>query len=590
MERSKKSLLKIKILLILMFFTIIFAITSTYAWFSSQREVEISGMKLNVEVAESMQISLDGAKWYQSITIDNMRQFYGTYADTTKPQADKNTNTNYVPTELIPVSTVGEVSSGKLQFMTGSSTMSGLTTSAALTACSETDLVAGADIKDVREANNENHPYLVFDMYLRNYSSNESDELQLNGGSSVWVDTWTAETQEGKGKYNTGLENCARVGFVVYDNTADITATATNIRGLTATTPQVVIWEPNSEQHISEVILAGRATAQSENTTYGVKYNTSGATIPNVYATSGDNISEQYTFKPEYEYVATTMTTASQTPSKVTIEANKVTKVRVYIWIEGQDVDCINTASQGDRLQATIKLTKPDNDKGTENTYGETTTLASVSNTNIGDYIDLGNNIVGTESTTDDWRILYVEGNTIYAILSDYLPNSTEYATNAGLVTANTYNVYSNENRETLLNGLTTSTYWNGLANGISGATVTGTPTAELLLESYNTKNGTTLDLEYVLKNAERWNTSSLYNPRLESIDRTEGYWLATLCDVCSWECDHVCFMIDSGGISSYTALDDVVSKLTNLGVRPVISLPSNISATRDGNIWTVTR
>ena len=79
MARTKKSLKKIQGLIFLMLITLIFGITATYAWFSTQRDVEIAGMRLNVEVAESMQISLDGEKWAQSIQIADMRQFYGTY-------------------------------------------------------------------------------------------------------------------------------------------------------------------------------------------------------------------------------------------------------------------------------------------------------------------------------------------------------------------------------------------------------------------------------------------------------------------------------------------------------------------------------
>ena len=62
MARSKKSLKKIQSLIFLMLITMVLAITATYAWFSTQRDVEIAGMRLNVEVAESMQISLDGEK------------------------------------------------------------------------------------------------------------------------------------------------------------------------------------------------------------------------------------------------------------------------------------------------------------------------------------------------------------------------------------------------------------------------------------------------------------------------------------------------------------------------------------------------
>ena len=51
---------------------------------------------------------------------------------------------------------------------------------------------------------------------------------------------------------------------------------------------------------------------------------------------------------------------------------------------------------------------------------------------NYGDYIDLGQNVVGTSATTDDWRILYNDkSGHVYAILADYLPNETRIAKNA---------------------------------------------------------------------------------------------------------------------------------------------------------------
>ena len=180
MARSKKSLKKIQSLVFLMLITLILAITATYAWFSTQRDVEIAGMRLNVEVAESMQISLDGEKWTQSIQIADMRQFYGTYSATgsesfavyqAKKVADGG-NLNYVPTELVPVSTAGEVSGGKLQFVQGTITNNadGSQSLTEITACNETDITTSASI-ETKEANNANHPYLVFDMYLRNISA-----------------------------------------------------------------------------------------------------------------------------------------------------------------------------------------------------------------------------------------------------------------------------------------------------------------------------------------------------------------------------------------------------------------------------------
>ena len=103
MKRTKKSQKKTKFLLILIVLTAILSITATYAWFSSQREVEISTMRLNIEVAESLEISLDGKTWTNTITINDMRQFYGTAAS--GHQAAKTDNTNYVPKQLLTVST-----------------------------------------------------------------------------------------------------------------------------------------------------------------------------------------------------------------------------------------------------------------------------------------------------------------------------------------------------------------------------------------------------------------------------------------------------------------------------------------------------
>ena len=275
MTRSRKSLRKIKLLMLLMLVTIIFMITMTYAWFSTQRDVEITGLRINVEVAESMQISLNGEKWVQSIEISDMRQFYGTAG--TGHQAveisNTTTNQNYVPTELLPVSSAGELGSsgektGQLQFIRGEISGSSLIN---IEACSEADFTGtnkNATI-ETREsavgAGNEQHPYLAFDMYLRNISANtENDTLRLDTGSMVYVNVGVTETPEGTGVANTGLEYSARVGFVRYGETVSINDTSStigeDIRTLEANdtvnskTAQVAIWEPNNLHHTPYVV------------------------------------------------------------------------------------------------------------------------------------------------------------------------------------------------------------------------------------------------------------------------------------------------------------------------------------------------
>ena len=399
MPRSKKSIRKIRSLLILMLLTLMLGLTATYAWFSTQRDIEVSGMRLNVEVAESLQISLDGEIWTQSIQIANMRQFYGTYTGTgdgfaiyQAKKPDAGGNTNYVPTELLPVSSAGEVANGKLQFVQGTieNNADGTTKLKGITACSENDLTATETVAN-RQNGNAQHPYLVFDMYLRNISAKTTglDELLLNAGSAVWVNSGTADDgdQEGAGVAGTGLEYSARVGMVVYGNTISTTATNTQtktigqqIRELTAKGDEVAaIWEPNHKEHTAYVVAnngRGITSTSEEVDTYGVKVAVASAAtkeIANINATNDANLVAVDTFTPDYttaEGGVDEKTIITNTAgNNLGIAPNQISKVRIYVWLEGQDPDCIDLASTGDKLNVTLKLTKDQTTNTDKNTY-----------------------------------------------------------------------------------------------------------------------------------------------------------------------------------------------------------------------------
>ena len=418
MKRAVKSQKRTKFLLVLIVLTAILSITATYAWFSTQRDVEIVGMRLNVEVAESMQISLDGETWTQSITIADMKQFYGTYTGTgdgftiyQAPAVGTTGNANYVPTELKPVSSAGEITvddtettgvneAGRLKLLTGSLTNAGLS---GIALCDETELTGTTAVGD-RQTNNEKHPYLVFDMYLRNISAKTGenvDTLKLNAGSNVYINTDTADDSqvEGAGVAGTGLEYSARVGFIVYGNTVstsavDDTTTSTDeatgettttvtktvgqkVRELTALGTEVpAIWEPNSANHTAYVV-ANNSRVSSQTAvveTYALNSNAVGETIADTNATTAKNADEEEmltnvnTFKPAY--TATGVTTATEITdiggtNKLSLKPNTMSKVRVYVWLEGQDPDCVDLASTGDKLNVTIKLTKDQTTGGT---------------------------------------------------------------------------------------------------------------------------------------------------------------------------------------------------------------------------------
>ena len=589
-KRSQKSLRKIKLLLLLIVLTIILAITATYAWFSSQREVEITGMKINVEVAESMQISLDGEHWVQSITLANMRQFYGTYSVETTHQANEDDNTNYVPTELLPVSTIGEISSGKLQFMTGEAQMNSTgTTSVTANPCSETDLVKTATVSQ-RENGNKSHPYLVFDMYLRNYSRKEADNLRLNTGSRIWVNAGRLGTasQEGNGKEGTGLENCVRVGMVIYENTTQLTSSGETIRGLTSagTNAKVAIWEPNDKEHIQEVITNSGRGVQANTTmpTYGIKYSSSVVTIDNVEATSGTNISEQKTMKPEYSLVSGTISATNIVDinnEEVKLAGNKITKVRVYIWLEGQDVDCINSASYGDRLQANLKLTKAQNDEGTQNTYDgeglaedgggsdDNTEVITAETLTAEDYGGYVTNYTASNATNADlgiggWRIFHSDGENIYLIADDYVKldyipagkggtavetgsdargfKVAPYAnyTNSSDISSTIANKWLNK-YYTYLNGATSSNnnirataylldtnMWSGFKDSSGHAEYAiGGPTLELFTASYNKTHETDIETQVSTEKGYQLRfTGGTFDAEISILDTSESLYV----------------------------------------------------------------
>ena len=205
------------------------------------------------------------------------------------------------------------------------------------------------------------------------------------------------------------------------------------------------------------------------------------------------------------------------------------------------------------------------------------TTLALVTNDNIGDYIDLGNDIVGTENTSDDWRIFYKEEDTVYAILADYLPASEvpESAVLDTNVKEYPYSVWSNTDRDTLLNGLKNEDNWSLFINEIgNGAKAMGAPTAELLIKSYNAKNGTELvytDYPTI--------SGDLYVPYTETINKCDGYWLASPLEGDTASLMNVDYVghVRASYFLNYTR-----------SIRPVVSLPSSTRVELVDGVWSV--
>ena len=193
-------------------------------------------------------------------------------------------------------------------------------------------------------------------MYFKNSSSQDAgDKLQLNGGTSVAIN---AEN----GKTGTGLENCIRSGLVLYSNSEVMTADGATVRSIAPGTPNVCIWEPNYNKHIAEVVKNDERVTAADTvlTTYGLKSAGNG-TIEgiNLATPTATELGEQKTLQTEASLTGP-IDMLHLGADAIMLKPNAIMKSRVYVWIEGQDVDCIDTASTGKQIDITLKFTKPE--------------------------------------------------------------------------------------------------------------------------------------------------------------------------------------------------------------------------------------
>lgn len=422
--RTKESKRRLHSLILLTAFTAVLLIVSTYAWFTTQKNVNISNLRGKVEVAEGLEISLDAKTWVQKIDLGAANTsltkaagedgiVYGPYKDVSDGAgAQARTHNNIVPTEFLPVSTSGEsveaydnaAYDNALLMLNGK--------------------YAGTQLESIVQANdtvaNEQAAgYYAFDLFVKNSSRTglASNVLQLNGDSSAWVlpedepiivgaNTSNATTYTGNS--DSGLQNTIRVAFARYGvgDTSDpskvIDATADQYTVLSKTASQAIedvcIWEPNANTHVSYITtnvkpyfdLAKGATdhgyLDSETSDAFFTHTLLGAsktkTILNVFDWFGTNSSlmkEVPTLQTDTPADGDTdakigkiqdMTSISSTVAggaittekTLTIPGNSITKFRIYIYIEGQDPDCVNFASYGGGIEVNIGLTKDGED------------------------------------------------------------------------------------------------------------------------------------------------------------------------------------------------------------------------------------
>ena len=340
-KKQEKKRKKLRTLILLLFLTIIMFGTSTYAWFTANKVVTINSLDVHVEAGGGIQISTDAANWKSVITVDDIKKGYN-YTGAVA--------VNQVPYEVTAVSTnVVPTSAGRLNMY------SSIIDNNASTGDYTIKTVLEEDKGDTETAGKagEAGKYIVFDIFLR---LDSAQPVYLTPDSNVVLTDPEATDR--------GLKNAARVAFVNlgHGNSSDTAASLA-----AKNTPNgAILWEPNYDTHTETVVTSVAPeygvtlTSTGENLYSAVPYRGVNAVI----STAQDlkkTVNGQIQTGTE-SVTAQIQTKATNTEYKPFVNSmpEGVTKYRVYMWIEGQDIDCENNAT-GSNISYKIQLSTTNN-------------------------------------------------------------------------------------------------------------------------------------------------------------------------------------------------------------------------------------
>lgn len=316
-SKKRKKSKKIFIAILMILFTGVILTASTYAWFTANKTVTVSEIDVNVTTSEGLQISTDAVTWKTVISNEDIA---GVTYDGSTNQLPGQTAT------IKPTSTIGEIdgTTGFMKMFVGN-----------VTSNDAGNYILTAT-QSVETKSTTTGDFVVFDLFF-----------QTNVAATVYL---TSSSSVAASKTATGIQNAARVAFVEQGNLA-AGADAATIRALKndGTVP-AIIWEPNNDVHTAAAVKHAADVYQ---------INTQQAGAPKLaYKGVKADISDKRNIplnSEAAEYFADVKPNISTTVAGIPTKKYErlfdlkagVTKVRIYMWVEGQDVDCEDNASGG---------------------------------------------------------------------------------------------------------------------------------------------------------------------------------------------------------------------------------------------------
>lgn len=328
--RSKAAIIAIAALAVLLIF-------STYAWFSVNLNVRVKTFNMIVTKNNGLTISFDGINFDTSVEISKdalIRELRTLYPNNTS---------HWSSNGLTPVSSNGipnrnsstfdlYASEGGVRYLHKNRQNGFINTS----------LLSDDGVKEFSY-------YIAFDLFFKNDSGSPiADNLYLDNGTAITLDEESTEEME-------GLINSVRVGFVKLGS-VPIDADVSTIQNIRCNNDcESIIYEPNSTNHTN--LSIERASKYGVNLQNGVRYPTYGC----IRAGGPIYISNTVSGSPnlDYNYFALQSTIVEDDFGKPLFTVpDGITKVRVYLWVEGQDIDSLETDSEGASMSVSINFVK----------------------------------------------------------------------------------------------------------------------------------------------------------------------------------------------------------------------------------------
>jgi hypothetical protein len=327
-----------KLLMVITFFTGVLLIISTYAWLSQSLNVKVKFFDLSVSTDNGLFISLDGVDYSDSVEISMnsvITDLKATYPNHTNQWATgglwsvssngiKNSNRDKLDVY------VGEVSRykdkiKKRRFL-------------------NTKLIEESEPMSLNS-------YIAFDLFLKNVSgSPKSDNLYLEDTAIDFDEETPEDVRESMGN----IMNSMRFGFIKIGSVSSKadTNTVQNIKCNNAC--EEIIYEPNSTTHSSDSIENVGANGivlidGKYNPTYAVI--SEGNYLEHLNGQEGSGIP----LDTDHFALQHTITNFDKPIFQI---PNGVMKLRVYVWIEGQDIDSLETYSKGAAINISINFVK----------------------------------------------------------------------------------------------------------------------------------------------------------------------------------------------------------------------------------------